>query len=83
MEERLENVCTSIIQNRGLSKLEYDHLIKEISQNRSEIRGVEVNLRAIMLHHGIEYIETRVKFAENLSMNLQPCFQVNHYTVES
>ncbi|KAM0830037.1 hypothetical protein ACQ4PT_066484 [Festuca glaucescens] len=80
LEERLEDISTSIMENRGLSKIEYDHLVRESQQTRNEVRRVYINLRNVMLHLGVKYTEldnTNIKFGENLSMNLEKCYEAD------
>ncbi|KAM0908604.1 hypothetical protein ACQ4PT_015355 [Festuca glaucescens] len=80
LEERLDDISTSIMENRGLSKIEYDHLVRESQQTRNEVRRVDINLRYVMLHLGVKYTEldnTNNKFGENLSMNLEKCYEAD------
>ncbi|KAM0897773.1 hypothetical protein ACQ4PT_022347 [Festuca glaucescens] len=80
LEERLDDISTSIMENRGLSKIEYDHLVRESQQTRNEVRRVDINLRYVMLHLGVKYTEldnTNNTFGENLSMNLEKCYEAD------
>jgi hypothetical protein len=67
--EMLEEISTSILENRG-------HTRTEINQLSIEVRRIASDVRAIRLHVGMQHPDNEAKFGDNVNVNLMPRFEV-------
>jgi hypothetical protein len=63
----LEEISTSIVENRGHTKI-------EINQLSSELRRIASDVCSIMLHVGMQHpwLDKEAKFGNNVNVNLLP-----------